>query len=87
MPRGMYKSRTMRRVFVKTPGANVKLHYRKRKPMKAKCARCGAALAGVPRERPYKVQRLTKAQKRPNRPFGGNLCAKCVRLEIIRRNR
>lgn len=86
MPRKMFRSRTFRRVFVKTPTKTV-VHYRKRKPSKAKCANCGVVLAGVARERPRKMQNMPKTKKRPERPFGGVLCSKCARFEIIKRVR
>ena len=77
------KSRTMRRVFVKLPsGRKPVIHFRKRKPMAAKCAVCGAVLNGVPRERPYKMRTMAKTKKRPERPFGGVLCSKCTRNKI-----
>ncbi len=81
------KSRTLRRVLVKTPGHGVHLQYRKRKPAKATCAQCGNALAGVPRERPFKMQNMGKTEKRPQRPYGGQLCSKCSRRKIISRIR
>ncbi|MFC1728509.1 50S ribosomal protein L34e [Nanoarchaeota archaeon] len=87
MPRGSLKSRTLRRVFVKTPGSKTKVQYRKRKPSKAKCGKCEAVLSGVPRERPKKMQKMSKTKKRPQRPFGGVLCTKCTRIEIIKRNK
>lgn len=58
------------------------MHYRKRKPSKAICAGCGALLHGVPRERPFIMQRLAKTKKRPERKFGGTLCSKCSRDKI-----
>lgn len=79
MPSGKHKSRTLRRIFVKTPGGSTRLHYRKRKPKSARCASCGSVLKGVPRERPYKMQNLPKTKKRPERPYGGNLCSGCTR--------
>ncbi len=81
-----FKSRTFRRVKVKTPGGRTVTHYRKRKPAKAKCASCKAPLKGVPRERPYKIKRLAKTKKRPERPFGGVLCSRCARKKIIELN-
>lgn len=83
MPEGKHKSRTMRRVFVKTPGGNNIVHYKTRKPSKAVCGGCGTVLQGVPRERPYKMQNMPKTQKRPSRPFGGVLCSKCMRRVIV----
>ncbi len=79
MPRPQYRSRTFRRVYVKTPGGVVHLHYRRRKPGKAICSRCRKQLAGVPRELPLKMQNLSKSSKRPERPYGGVLCSACTR--------
>lgn len=83
MPSGRHKSRTLRRVFVRTPGSRTVLRYRKRKPARALCAACKKPLAGVPRERPHKMQNMPKTAKRPERPFGGNLCSACSRKRII----
>ncbi|MFH1668536.1 MAG: 50S ribosomal protein L34e [Candidatus Woesearchaeota archaeon] len=81
------RSRTLRRVSVKTPGSRTTMHYRKRKPSKAICSKCGATLAGVPRERPYKMQKLAKTMKRPERPYGGVLCSSCTRRKVISESR
>jgi large subunit ribosomal protein L34e len=78
-----YRSRTLRRVFVTTPGGENKIQYKKRKPSKAECAGCGAVLKGVPRERPYKMQNMAKSKKRPERPYGGVLCSACTRKKIL----
>ena len=75
----MYKSRTFRRVFVKTPGSKVTLHYKRRKPSKAICAGCKKQLAGVPNKLPSKMKNLPKTAKRPERPYGGVLCSACMR--------
>lgn len=82
MPRGMLKSRTLRRVFKKLPGGSTKLHYTERKPKQAHCGRCGAILHGVPRARPVDSKRLAKTEKRPERPYGGVLCSMCLRDTI-----
>ncbi len=84
MVAGRYKSRTLRRKKVKTPGGRLTTHYLKRKPNKAHCADCGTVLSGVPRERPYVMRNLAKTQKRPERPFGGVLCSRCSR-ELIKK--
>jgi large subunit ribosomal protein L34e len=76
------KSRTYRRIHVTTPGGNKILHYKRRKPKAAHCA-CGAVLKGVPRELPTFMQNMPKTQKRPDRPFGGVLCTRCMRKKII----
>ena len=80
MVSGKYKSRTLRRVKVRTPGGNVVVHYRRRKPAKAQCAVCGDVLKGVARAN--KLRNLPKTDKRPERPYGGVLCSRCMRQKI-----
>ena len=87
MPAGRHKSRSLRRVFVRTPGGRTVLHYRKRKPKNAKCSSCGIVLKGVPRERPFKMKKMAKSKKRPSRPYAGVLCSKCMRSAIIEKAR
>ena len=87
MPCGRYKSRTFRRVYVKTPGNRTVIHYKRRKPAKAQCAGCGKILAGVPRELNFKMQNMPKTAKRPQRIFGGTLCSRCTRAKIIEKAR
>jgi len=82
-----HRSRTLRRVFITTPGGEKKIHYRKRKPSSAKCSSCGAVLKGVPRERPTKMQNMAKTKKRPERPYGGVLCTKCTRQLMVNKTR
>jgi large subunit ribosomal protein L34e len=82
MVRRALRSRSLRRVKVKTPGSKVVTHFRKRKPQAAHCAGCSAVLKGVPRERPTKMQNMAKTKKRPERPFGGILCSSCSRSLI-----
>ena len=78
MVSGKHKSRSLRRVYVKTPGAKVKLHYRKKKPKATRCGMCKKPLKGIPRD----VSKLPKTKKTPQRPFGGLLCSKCKRITI-----
>lgn len=79
MPRGMFKSRTFRRVFKKVPGGKTVMHYMQRKPKVPHCGRCGAELHGIPRMRAGEMTKLSKTMRRPERPFGGVLCSSCLR--------
>ena len=79
MPANRFRSRSYKGTNTKTPGGVNVLRYKKKKPSKHVCAECGAVLHGVPRGRPFEVNKLAKSKKRPNRPFGGNLCPKCAR--------
>ncbi len=80
MPRGMFKSGRLRKIFVRTPGAKTVVHYRQRKPSKAICGSCKKQLQGVPRELPAKMANMPKTAKRPERPYGGVLCSACTRV-------
>jgi len=82
MPTPRRRSRSLRIVHKKLPGGRLTIHYLKRKPGKAKCSNCKRILSGVPRERPYKMHKLPKTMKRPERMFGGILCTICSRKNI-----
>ena len=74
----MYRTRSWRRVIRRLPGGRVTIHYEKRRPSKARCAICGAELHGVPALRPYQLSKLAKTEKRPERPYGGYICPRCL---------
>ncbi|MBI2106335.1 50S ribosomal protein L34e [Candidatus Woesearchaeota archaeon] len=80
-----YKSRSLRRVFVKT-ASKINLHYRKRKPNKQKCPECGKVLKGMVRVRATKLKEVAKSKKVPSRKFA-NLCSQCSRKKLIERAR
>ncbi len=81
------KSHSLRKIVVKTPGNRITFHYSKRKPSMAHCAGCHQPLHGVPSAIPSKLNKLAKSSKRPERPYGGVLCSKCMRLTIKERIR
>ncbi|MBI4159390.1 50S ribosomal protein L34e [Candidatus Woesearchaeota archaeon] len=83
MPRPSRRSRSLRRVHIRIPSGISKLVYKKGKPKKALCGKCGAVLHGMMRERPTKMQNLPKSQKRPERKYGGVLCPSCTKRKII----
>ena len=87
MVAGNLRSRTLRRVFVKTPGGRNKIHYKKRKPSAPKCAETGQILPGVARGNPADIRKLSKSQRVPSRPFGGKLSSKAMRSTIKERIR
>ncbi len=83
MPRPGLRSRSVKRVKVRTPGGKTVTHYRSKKTGKPQCADCGKVLPGVPRESRAKMRNMPKTAKRPERPFGGVLCSPCSRKKII----
>ncbi len=78
MPFQPFRTRTLRRIKVKTP-SGVVVHYKKRKPKSSHCSKCKEELHGVPRDLPYKVRQLSKTERRPERMYGGVLCPECLK--------
>ena len=78
MTRGMFKSRTFRRVSTKVPGGDTVRKFIKRTPKQAHCTYCGKPLHGIPRQ----TKKRSKTESRPERPMGGVLCTRCLRDEI-----
>jgi len=79
MLQGTKKSTSVRRIVRKTPGARHVFHYEHRGPTRALCAKCGSMLNGTPSMRPFQMKALSKTERRPSRPYGGNLCSSCMR--------
>ena len=76
------RSRSLRKIYTKVPGGATVIHRKRRKHKSARCGSCGAVLKGMPHERPSKMRNLAKTKKRPQRPFGGVLCSRCMRMKI-----
>lgn len=81
MVRGSQKSRTFRRIHVKTP-KTTKLVYKTRAHKKPHCANCGKVLPGVATGSKAKLMKLAKTERRPERPYAGQLCSACTRAKI-----
>jgi large subunit ribosomal protein L34e len=76
--------RGLRRVYRRTPGGRVVVHFERRRPGVPTCWRCGRPLGGVPRGVSSEVRGLSRSEKRPNRPYGGYLCSSCL-TELLSR--
>ena len=87
MPAPRLRSRSLRKIFRKVPGGRTSVHFKNRKPKGARCGNCGATLKGIPREPSFTIRNLAKTKKRPERPYGGVLCSRCMRQEIINKIR
>ena len=83
MTTGKHKSHSMRKISVRTP-TRTTVHYRKRKPNSAQCSTCGATLPGVPKTASQTLHAMAKTKKRPQRPYGGTLCSKCMRAHFVK---
>lgn len=78
MPSPKYRSRSMLRKKVRTPGGNLTPHYNRKKTGKPVCTSCGALLHGCKSE--YISGAKSRTQRRPERPYGGYLCPRCLKL-------
>ncbi|MBI4139583.1 50S ribosomal protein L34e [Candidatus Woesearchaeota archaeon] len=81
--RGRYKNRTFKRKRITLPGGRRTIHYGRGKTGKAECADCGTTLKGTVRGFPSQIQKMSKTERRPERPYGGVLCSKCTRTRMI----
>ena len=81
MPSPKHRSRSLRRIFVKT-ASKINMHYRKRKPAKPKCPECGGIIKGGVRVRATKLKAILKTKKMPSRKFA-NFCSSCSRKKLI----
>jgi len=79
MVKEMFRSRSVKKKKVRIPGNKVVIHFKKKKVSAAKCGVCKKPLNGVPRLRQSEIRKLAKTKRRPERPFGGNLCSKCMK--------
>ena len=80
----MLRTRSLKRRKVRTPGNRVVTHYNMKKTKMAKCNICKKPLKGVPRVSISGMRKLPKSSRRPERPYGGNLCSRCMR-RVFRR--
>ncbi|MBU4202021.1 MAG: 50S ribosomal protein L34e [Candidatus Altiarchaeota archaeon] len=72
------RSRSVKKRQVRTPGGRTVTHYKKKKPSKHSCGRCGKILPGVPSRIRSKAKNMKKSEKIPSRIYAGNLCNECV---------
>lgn len=77
-----HRTKSLKKVRKRTPSGKVKVAYKHKKHSKHVCAICKEVLHGKPRGRPVEIRKLSKSQRKPERPFGGHLCSKCSRKII-----
>lgn len=82
MVRRALRSTSLRKIKRTSPSGRHVIHYKRRRPDEAICAKCKAYLSGVPRLRQAQLHKLAKSKHKPNRPYGGTLCPSCTRERI-----
>lgn len=82
MPRPAYRSRSLRRVMVKTPGSRTVIHYEKRPLGAPRCPITGLVIGGMN----GKIYRTGVKIRAPSRPYGGvyshKVIARAIRLAV-----
>lgn len=78
MPLPRNRSKSAKRMSVRTPTGRNVLHFKGKRPGRISCRICGAVLGGVNNSR-----RAAKSEKTPTRVFAGQLCAGCT-AEVVK---
>ncbi|ACB40648.1 50S ribosomal protein L34e [Pyrobaculum neutrophilum] len=82
MPRPAYRSRSVRRIKVRTPGGRTAVHYEKRAKGAPRCPITGLAIGGMNK----KIYRFGVSNRAPTRPYGGvfshKALARAIRLAV-----
>lgn len=77
-----HRSHAFARKKRRIPGGGWTIHYARKKPHRAHCQCCNGLLSGIPRVRQVQMRRLAHTQRRPERPYTGNLCPECLKEKI-----
>ncbi len=72
------RTRSTKKVKVRTPGGKTTTHYRGEKTKDATCGRCQKPLSGVATDTATKMKSMAKSSKVPARPYAGILCPQCL---------
>jgi len=83
MVRRYLRTRSRKRVRVKTPGGKTVTHFKREKATKATCGRCRKRLSGTPNKTSSENRALKPSERTPSRPYAGVLCNECLD-ELVR---
>jgi large subunit ribosomal protein L34e len=76
------RSRSVKRVFSRTPGGKTVLHFKAGKTRRGACRLCSGILGGV-----EITPGIAKSKKVPSRMFAGQLCGRCCAKIIKMKSR
>ncbi len=77
--RRQLRSASIKKARVRVP-SGVRMRFSRKKPNYVECGNCGAKMVRK-RLRPAGAAKLSKTQKRPERPLP-HLCSRCMREQI-----
>ncbi len=87
MTKPSQRSSKLRKIHKKLPGGRNKLVFKRALTKRKLCPVYGTPLAGVARGTKAQIKKLSKSQKRPERPYGGVLSSKAMRNIFISKAR
>jgi large subunit ribosomal protein L34e len=70
--------------LVRTPGGRLVWRPVEFKRGEARCAWCHGELHGTPVLSKAEMRGIPKSSRRPERPYGGYLCPRCLKLGLVR---
>lgn len=78
-----YKTRSNRRMKVRTPSGKLVHRRIKKHAKKHRCHECGLVLSSIARLRPAEFSRQKVSARRVHRAYGATMCGRCVKDKII----
>ena len=72
------RTRSVKKVKVRTPGGVTTTHFRGEKSGKPKCGLCGTTLSAVKSGTTHELRSVPKSGRVPARPYAGVLCTNCL---------
>jgi large subunit ribosomal protein L34e len=78
MVRRYLRTRSEKKVKVRTPGGRNVTHFKMEKTGKAECGRCGNNLGGMPNRTQSEIRVMKSSERIPSRPYAGVLCNECM---------
>ena len=81
MPRPSQRTRSSKKRNVKVPGGRVETKHSGKRHSQPRCRLCGRPLSGF-KTTPSEARKISHSERTVARPFGGNLCSRCLRIML-----
>lgn len=82
MPQPHLRTRSKKRLKVKIPGGETRIHYKTKDISPLSCVLCNKLLAGIGHRTPARMRKLNRSKKRICRPYGGKICHNCLKNSL-----
>jgi len=82
MPAPHLRTRSSKRVDVKSPSSEKRFHYKMETTSTSSCSICGKPLGGIAHLTTVKKRKLNRSKRKIWRPYGGHLCHNCLKIAL-----